>query len=173
MYLWYWKLFWTGFPINRNHHWNYQQASESWFPGLLHLNQNERTDFYVPLLKTALHRVIPNLAETSIGATLPLAEEINRVSLYGEFWLTSNFVVYNHMFMFLPNLSFSSYFQFPHLSLAREINRFLWCGECTTAVNADNIKQIPVNFFPCRWCVSAVPLKFSSDFFYSFLKKAV
>jgi hypothetical protein len=45
--------------------------------GLLHLNQNERTDFYVPLLKTALHRVIPNLAEISIRAPLPLAVEIN------------------------------------------------------------------------------------------------
>lgn len=37
---------------------------------------NART-FYVPLLKTALHRVIPNLAGTSIASTLPLAVEIN------------------------------------------------------------------------------------------------
>lgn len=49
------------------------------FWGFLHFNQNERTDYDVPLQETVFQRVITNLAEFSIGDTHSLAIVINRL----------------------------------------------------------------------------------------------
>jgi hypothetical protein len=58
-------------------------------------------------------------------------------ALFFLFWQISNFILIRQLFIFLTNLSFSSHFHFPHLSLAREINRPAWC--VLTVVNNETL----------------------------------